>query len=190
MQCLSEEERKAILALARQALTEAIGKGRLLARFPTEGIFSMRCGVFVTLQVRGKLRGCIGVIDGREPLGEGLIRCTASAALADPRFTQMLPEEVADSEIEVSLLSPLQRILPEEIEVGKHGLVVEQGMRRGLLLPQVAVEHRLDRERFLEETCHKAGFSRDAWKDPETAIYGFKAAKLKAPQKRKSPRRK
>jgi uncharacterized protein (TIGR00296 family) len=85
----------------------------------------------------------------------------------------MRTEEVAESEIEVSLLSPLQRILPEEIEVGKHGLVVEQGTRRGLLLPQVAVEHHLDRERFLEETCHKAGFSRDAWKHPETAIYGF-----------------
>ena len=173
MQCLSEEERNAILALARQALTEAVCDGRLLAPFPTAGIFSMRCGVFVTLHVRGKLRGCIGVIDGREPLGESIVRCTASAALQDPRFTQMQPEEVAQSEIEVSLLSPLQRILPEEIAVGKHGLVVEQGMRRGLLLPQVAVEHHLDRERFLEETCHKAGFARDAWKDAETAIYGF-----------------
>lgn len=127
----------------------------------------------MTLHVRGKLRGCIGVIDGREPLGESIVRCTASAALQDPRFTQMQPEEVTDSEIEVSLLSPIQRILPEQIEVGKHGLVVEQGMRRGLLLPQVAVEHRLDRERFLEETCHKAGLARDAWKNPETAIYGF-----------------
>ena len=147
MLCLSEEERKAILALARQALTEAVCDGRLLAPFPTEGIFSTRCGVFVTLHVGGKLRGCIGVIDGLEPLGESIVRCTVSAAL--------------------------QRILPEEIEVGNHGLVVEQGMRRGLLLPQVAVEHHLDRERFLEETCHKAGFSRDAWKNPETAIYGF-----------------
>lgn len=173
MQCLSEEERKAVLALARQALTEAICAGRLLAAFPTEGIFSARCGVFVTLHVRGKLRGCIGVIDGRAPLGESIVRCTASAALQDPRFTQMQPEEVTDSDIEVSLLSPIQRILPEQIEVGKHGLVVEQGMRRGLLLPQVAVEHRLDRERFLEETCHKAGLARDAWKNPETAIYGF-----------------
>ena len=173
MQCLSEEERKAILALARQALTEAVCCGRLLASFPTEGIFSTRCGVFVTLHVHGKLRGCIGVIDGLDPLGESIVRCTASAALQDPRFTQMRTEEVADSEIEVSLLSPLQRILPEQIEVGKHGLVVEQGMKRGLLLPQVAVEHHLDRERFLEETCHKAGFSRDAWKHPETAIYGF-----------------
>jgi AmmeMemoRadiSam system protein A len=173
MQCLSEEERKAVLVLARQALTEAICGGRLFAPFPTEGIFSARCGVFVTLHVRGKLRGCIGVIDGREPLGESIVRCTASAALQDPRFTQMQPEEVTHSEIEVSLLSPIQPILPEQIEVGKHGLVVEQGMRRGLLLPQVAVEHRLDRERFLEETCHKAGLARDAWKNPETAIYGF-----------------
>ncbi len=173
MQCLSEEERRAILALARQALTEAVCDRRLLAPFPTEGIFSKRCGVFVTLHARGKLRGCIGVIDGHEPLGESIVRCTASAALQDPRFTQMLPQEVVESEIEVSLLSPLQRILPEEIQVGKHGLVVEQGMRRGLLLPQVAVEHQLDRERFLEETCCKAGFSRDAWKNPETAIYGF-----------------
>jgi AmmeMemoRadiSam system protein A len=173
MQCLSEEERKAVLALARQALAEAVCGGRLLASFPTEGIFSTRCGVFVTLHVRGKLRGCIGVIDGIEPLGESIVHCTASAALQDPRFARMQTEEVAESEIEVSLLSPLQRILPEEIEVGKHGLVVEQGMRRGLLLPQVALEHHLDRERFLEETCHKAGFSRDAWKNPETAIYGF-----------------
>lgn len=173
MQCLSEEERRAILALARQALTEAVCDGRLLAPFPNEGIFSTRCGVFVTLHARGKLRGCIGVIDGHEPLGESIVRCTASAALQDPRFTQMLPEEVVESEIEVSLLSPLQRILPEEIQVGKHGVVVEQGMRRGLLLPQVAMEHHLDRERFLEETCYKAGCSRDAWKNPETAIYGF-----------------
>jgi AmmeMemoRadiSam system protein A len=173
MQCLSEEERKAILALARQALTEAVCDGRLLTSFPGEGIFSRRSGVFVTLHFRGKLRGCIGVIEGFEPLGESIVRCTASAALQDPRFTQMRAEEVGDSKIEVSLLSPLQRILPEEIEIGKHGLVAEQGMRRGLLLPQVAVEHHLDRERFLEETCHKAGFPRDAWKHPGTVIYGF-----------------
>ena len=173
MQCLSDEDRTAILALARQALTEAVCSGRLLAPFPAEDIFSTRCGVFVTLHVRGKLRGCIGVIDGIEPLGESIVRCTASAALQDPRFTQMRAEELPDSEIEVSLLSPLRPILPEQIEVGKHGLVVQQGVRRGLLLPQVAVEHHLDRERFLEETCHKAGFSRDAWKDPETSIYGF-----------------
>jgi AmmeMemoRadiSam system protein A len=145
----------------------------LLSSFSLAGVFSVRCGVFVTLHVKGKLRGCIGMIDAGDPLGESIVRCTASAALQDPRFTRMLPEEIAEAEIEVSLLSPLERIHPEDIEIGKHGLVVEQGIRRGLLLPQVATEHHLDREQFLAETCHKAGFPRDAWKNPETKIFGF-----------------
>jgi AmmeMemoRadiSam system protein A len=173
MQSLSEAERNAILALARQALTEAVCNNRPLPSIPVEGVFSRRCGVFVTLHVRGKLRGCIGVIDAGDPLGESIVRCTASAALQDPRFTRMSPEEVRDTEIELSLLSPLQRIQAEEIKIGKQGLLVEQGIRRGLLLPQVASEHHLDREQFLEETCHKAGLPRDAWKSPETKIYGF-----------------
>jgi AmmeMemoRadiSam system protein A len=173
MQCLSEAERSAILALARQALTEAVGNNHPLPAIPVEGVFSRRCGVFVSLHVRGKLRGCIGVIETGDSLGENIVRCTASAALQDPRFTRLLPEEVQDTEIELSLLSPLEQIQPEEIEIGKHGLLVEQGMRRGLLLPQVAVEHHLDREQFLEETCHKAGFARDAWKHPETRVYAF-----------------
>jgi AmmeMemoRadiSam system protein A len=173
MQSLSEAERNALLALARQALTEAVGNNHPLPAIPVEGVFSRRCGVFVSLHVRGKLRGCIGVIETGDPLGENIVRCTASAALQDPRFTRLLPEEVQDTEMELSLLSPLERMQPEEIEIGKHGLVVEQGMRRGLLLPQVAVEHHLDREQFLEETCHKAGFARDAWKHPETRVYAF-----------------
>jgi AmmeMemoRadiSam system protein A len=173
MLSLSEDERNATLALARQALCEAVCHHRLLSVFPGEGVFATRCGVFVTLHVRGKLRGCIGMIDGREPLGESIVHCTASAALQDPRFPRMQPEEMAETEIEVSLLSPLQQILPDEIELGRHGLVVEQGTCRGLLLPQVAMEHHLDREQFLEETCHKAGLGRDAWKNPETKIYGF-----------------
>ncbi len=173
MPYLSEDERSATLALARQALREAVCHDRLLATLPVEGVFAMRCGVFVTLHVRGKLRGCIGVIDGREPLGKSIVHCTASAALQDPRFPRMQPEEMAEAEIELSLLSPLQRILPEEIEIGRHGLVVERGMRRGLLLPQVAMEHHLDREQFLGETCHKAGLAPDEWKNPETKLYAF-----------------
>jgi AmmeMemoRadiSam system protein A len=173
MPSLSESDRNAILAQARQALSEAVCHDRMLSSFSLAGVFSMRCGVFVTLHVKGKLRGCIGMIDAGDPLGESIVRCTASAALQDPRFTRMLPEEVAEAEIEVSLLSALERIQPEDIEIGKHGLVVEQGMRRGLLLPQVATERHLNREQFLEETCHKAGFPRDAWKDAETKIYRF-----------------
>jgi AmmeMemoRadiSam system protein A len=123
--------------------------------------------------VARRLRGCIGVIEGREPLGESIARCAASAALEDPRFSPVQPEEIQDLDIEVSLLSPLERIQPENIEIGKHGLLVEQGFHRGLLLPQVAVEHHLGHERFLQETCHKAGLTADAWKSPGTRMYAF-----------------
>ena len=129
--------------------------------------------MFVTLHVAKKLRGCIGVIEGLTNLGETLATCAADAALHDPRFSRMRPEEMDALEIEVSLLCPLHPILPEEVEIGVHGLLVEQGTRRGLLLPQVAVEHRLSRERFLAETCTKAGLPREAWKEPETKLYGF-----------------
>lgn len=173
MQCLSEADRKAILELARQAVEEAVCRNRLLDRIPDTGIFERRCGVFVTLHMGKRLRGCIGVIEAKESLGYSVARCAVSAALEDPRFTRMLPEEMEDLEIEVSLLSPLERIQPQDIEIGKHGLLVEQGVYRGLLLPQVAIEHHLDKERFLQETCHKAGLRADAWKNPETRIYGF-----------------
>lgn len=173
MRCLSESERTSLLELARRAVVEAVSQGRLLQEIPKEEIFESRCGVFVTLHVAGRLRGCIGVIQAKEPLGESIVRCASEAALEDPRFSPMQPEELPGLEIEISLLSPLERIQPEAIEIGKHGLLVEQGIRRGLLLPQVAVEHHLDREQFLKETCRKAGLSWDAWKAADTLIYAF-----------------
>jgi AmmeMemoRadiSam system protein A len=173
MPCLSEADRKSILELARQATVEAVCRKPVLENVPKTGVFEQRCGVFVTLRVGGRLRGCIGVIESVEPLGESIKRCAASAAMEDPRFSAMEPNEVAEVAIEVSLLSPMQRIQPEEIEIGKHGLLVEQGLRRGLLLPQVAMEHHLGREEFLKETCCKAGLAADAWRAPETHIYGF-----------------
>jgi AmmeMemoRadiSam system protein A len=173
MPSLSEENRKAILELARQGVFHAVYHERPLSTFPTTGIFAERRGLFVTLHVAGKLRGCIGVIEGHVELGETLARCAADAALHDPRFSRMRPEELDALEIEVSLLTPLHPIGPEEVEIGIHGLLVERGPRRGLLLPQVAIEHRLGREQFLRETCAKAGLPREAWKDPETKLYGF-----------------
>jgi AmmeMemoRadiSam system protein A len=173
MQCLSEADRKAILELARQAVAEAVCRNRLFQEIPKSEVFEQRCGVFVTLHVGGRLHGCIGVIEAKEPLGESIARCAAGAALEDPRFSRMRPEELAGLEVEVSLLSRLETIKLEEIEIGKHGLLIEQHLHRGLLLPQVAVEHHLDRERFLEETCRKAGLPGDAWKSPETRVYGF-----------------
>jgi uncharacterized protein len=173
MHCLSETDRKSILELARQAVAEAVCRKRLLEEIPKTEAFEPHCGVFVTLHVGGKLRGCIGVIEAKQRLGESIVRCASGAALEDPRFTPVQAEELSRMQIEVSLLSPLQRLVPEEIEIGKHGLLVEQGIRRGLLLPQVAVEHHLGKEEFLRETCHKAGLPLDAWRAPDARIYGF-----------------
>jgi AmmeMemoRadiSam system protein A len=173
MPSLSDDDRKAILELARQGVFHAVCHEQPLSSFPNTGVFAERRWLFVTLHVDKKLRGCIGVIEGQTCLGESLVRCAADAALCDPRFPRTRAEEMEALEIEVSLLSPLEPILPGQIEIGSHGLLVERGQRRGLLLPQVAVEHRLSREQFLGETCAKAGLPREAWKDAETKLYAF-----------------
>jgi AmmeMemoRadiSam system protein A len=106
-------------------------------------------------------------------LGEATVRCAASAALHDPRFPAMSSEELGELHIEISVLSPLTPIRPEEIEIGRHGLVVSDENHRGLLLPQVAPEHGLNREQFLAETCRKARLPQEAWRWPTTRIQGF-----------------
>jgi AmmeMemoRadiSam system protein A len=106
-------------------------------------------------------------------LRESVVHCAQSAALHDPRFPPLLKAELPALQIEISVLSPLSRIDPNDVEIGKHGLVVATEDRRGLLLPQVSTEHHLSREEFLEETCRKAGLPRDAWRDPQTEIFSF-----------------
>lgn len=173
MPSLSEADRRAALELARKAVLEAVLHRRLPADIPRQGIFAERRGVFVTLHVRGRLQGCIGVTDPSETLGEAIVRCAASAAVEDPRFTPTKPDQLEDLSIEISLLSRLEPIEPDKIEIGRHGLLIVLHAQRGLLLPQVAIEHRLSREQFLEETCHKAGLRREAWRDPEVRLFGF-----------------
>lgn len=173
MPFLSEEDRLSILQLARTAVVEAVSLRKLPDHIPREGIFAERCGVFVTLHVRRCLQGCIGVVEAKEPLGEAIVHCAAGAALEDPRFTPMKADQLPDLSIEVSLLSPLSPISPESIEIGRHGLLILLHAQRGLLLPQVAIEHHLTREQFLEETCRKAGLRREAWRDSEARIFGF-----------------
>ena len=173
MPSLSEADRKAILELARQAVVEAVFRNSQPTEIPTGGVFSDRCGAFVTLHVQKRLHGCIGVIDSKELLGETIAHCARSAALDDPRFSRIQPSDLTSLEIEVSLLSPLELIRPEDVIIGQHGLLIESGAYRGLLLPQVAVEHHLDRERFLRETCYKAGLPGDAWHASQTRLYGF-----------------
>ena len=173
MPCLSEADRRALLELARKAIGEAVLHRNLPDVIPRERIFSERRGVFVTLHVRGCLQGCIGVTEPSESLGEAIVRCAVGAALEDPRFAPMKEPQLQDTSIEISLLSPLEPILPEAIEIGRHGLLVVNHSNRGLLLPKVATEHGLTREQFLEETCRKAGLPRSAWKDSGTHIFGF-----------------
>lgn len=173
MPSLSETDRRAALQLARTAVVQAVSHRTLVDVIPREGVFAERHGVFVTLHVRGRLQGCIGVIEANEPLGEAIVRCATSAALEDPRFTPMRTDQLGELNIEISLLSPMEPIAPESIEIGHHGLFVRLHAQRGLLLPQVAIEHRLTREQFLEETCRKAGLHREAWHDPETSLLGF-----------------
>jgi|SRR5580658_3540634 AmmeMemoRadiSam system protein A len=173
MPSLSEIDRQSLLDLARRAIAEAVSLPKSAGDNPQSGIFAEKRGVFVTLHAGGRLRGCIGVVEAADPLSESIARCAAGAALHDPRFSPVRPEELPELQIEISLLSPLEPILPENIEIGKHGLLISRGPKRGLLLPQVAVEHKLSRDQFLEETCRKAGLNATAWQEPETKILGF-----------------
>ena len=133
-------------------------------------------GAFVTLRTAGQLRGCIGNIRGGRPLHETVVEMAEEAAFHDPRFDPVSRDELEGLEIEISALTPLQKIdRIEEIEVGTHGIYIEKGFLSGLLLPQVATEYGWDRKTFLEQTCWKAGLRRDAWKEKDTKIYKFSA---------------
>jgi len=125
-------------------------------------------GVFTTLYLHGKLRGCVGYVVPVLPLHRAVFETARAAASQDSRFAPVTPEEVHDLQVSLSILSPLFPIEAGQVEIGKHGLVVSSGSRRGLLLPQVPVEHRWTREEFLEQTCRKAGLHLDAWKSGAT----------------------
>ena len=173
MLSLSDLDRGALLRLARQAIIEAVSNESFPQQIPLDGIFAERRGVFVTLHIRQRLRGCIGVTEALDPLGHNIVRCAVSAALQDPRFTPVRFEEIADLQIEISLLSSPAPILPQEIEIGRHGLLIARGLRRGLLLPQVATQQHFSPEQFLQETCRKAQLPLEAWRDPDVELFGF-----------------
>jgi AmmeMemoRadiSam system protein A len=133
-------------------------------------------GVFVTLKIKGNLRGCIGYVEGIKPLQEAVIDMALSAAFKDPRFSPLEKSELSDLHVEISVMSPLEEIgSPDDIIVGTHGLVIEKGFNRGLLLPQVATEYHWDKETFLAHTCLKAGLPKEAWQDKDTKILVFAA---------------
>lgn len=173
---LTPEEKRELAVIARKAIGDALHGRSSVVQIPAEGNLAHPGGAFVTIRIEGNLRGCIGYIQAPLPLAEVVAEVAQKAALEDPRFPPLEPEELDRASLEVSVLSPLQRITNvHEIQVGVHGLLLELGHARGLLLPQVAVEYGWDRETFLENTARKAGLPRHAWKDPEAEIYIFAA---------------
>jgi AmmeMemoRadiSam system protein A len=175
MALFTAEQQQSLLTLARAALTAAVAERRVALPDAVDTAFHAPLGAFVTLTIDGELRGCIGYPEPLFPLYETIVRAAASAALQDPRFPPVSPRELPEINIEVSVLSPLAPIAAEAVEVGTHGLVIERGTRRGLLLPQVPAEYGWTREEFLGYTCRKAGLPGDAWRDPDAKLFGFTA---------------
>lgn len=161
---LTDSQRSALLEVARRSVAAAVAGSRCAA--VADLPLPEACGVFVTIRRAGELRGCLGTLQCRAGLDSEVARCACDAACEDPRFPPVTARELPDLSIEVSVLGPLEAIDPREsgaITLGQHGLVVEQGVRRGLLLPQVATEWGWTVEQFLRQTCLKAGLPADAW---------------------------
>jgi AmmeMemoRadiSam system protein A len=173
---ISQEEKRELLVLAREAITRAVtGVWTARTSHPLPGL-ARPCGLFVTLKQEGQLRGCIGHIESTLPLGELVGEIAVKSALEDPRFAPLTPEELGCTTIQLSILSPLRKIRGiGEVIVGTHGLMLELGPHRGLLLPQVAAEFHWGAEAFLEATARKAGLHRDAWRDSGAKLFVFTA---------------
>ncbi len=173
---LSTAEKQLLLQVARDSIAAQL-KGKAAAPVKASSpVLTEPRGAFVSLHRRGQLRGCIGYIEAVKPLLQTVTEMAPAAAFQDPRFRPLQADELADLEIEISVLTPMRLIKrPEEIEVGKHGLYIVRGPNRGLLLPQVATQYNWDRHTFLAQTCNKAGLPPDAWKDPNTQIFTFMA---------------
>lgn len=170
----TDEERKTLLSAAREVIAAATeGRTPRLPEPPPRLLEP--AGTFVTLHKQGALRGCIGHIIADRPLWDVVQEMAYESAFRDPRFPPVTRAEVPLLDIEISILSPLFPIAPEEVEVGTHGLLIRKGWHSGLLLPQVPVEQGWDRETFLAHTCLKAGLPPDAWKSPDAQLLGFTA---------------
>lgn len=174
----TETQQRELVQIARDAVTRSVtGRPAAAASAIALDVMPEASGAFVTLKKSGQLRGCIGTLECRRTLAEEIARAAVSAAREDPRFEPVRVSELDELDIEVSVLGPLEAIDPRDpdaIIIGRHGLVVEQGRRRGLLLPQVAPEWGWDRDTFLAHTCTKAGLPADAWKHG-AKVYRFDA---------------
>jgi AmmeMemoRadiSam system protein A len=172
---LSQAQQQALLKLARDAIAEQLNTGKVSGSVLDDPALARQCGAFVTLKENGELRGCIGRMQGDQPLCDVVRQMAVAAATGDPRFPPLKPEELGQVEIEISVLSPLRRITDtEQIEIGKHGLLISQGGQQGVFLPQVPVEQGWDRNQYLENLCAKAGLMPGCWRQ-NAALYTFTA---------------
>jgi AmmeMemoRadiSam system protein A len=174
---LSESEKSELLSVARKSVEEAVGEKKQFEPGPTgnEALNQDR-GAFVTLLESGDLRGCIGYTSATKPLYLTVRDTATFAALRDPRFRPVSAPELPRLQYEISVLSPLRRVVDvQQIKVGQDGLLMKNGEHEGLLLPQVPVEQKWDRQKFLEETCGKAGMRASCWQDADTDIFAFTA---------------
>lgn len=163
----SPEERALLLRMAHESILSALEEREIPIEPPNAHLAQPR-GVFTTLHLRSQLRGCVGYVLPVSPVYVAVAETARAAAFDDARFYPVTLDEARDLEIELSILSPPQPIAPESVEIGRHGLLVSMGGRRGLLLPQVPVEHHWDRTTFLQQTCRKAGLPMDSWQKGAT----------------------
>ncbi len=172
---LTDREKMMLLRTARESIASHL-EGRT-GDYPeaTERIKTV-CGAFVTLHEGEDLRGCIGNISGTKPLIDGIRELAVSSAFRDPRFPPLHRDELEQVDIEISVLTPLEKASsPDEVEVGRHGIMMRSGPRSGILLPQVPIEQGWDREQFLDQTCRKAGLPAGCWQEEQTEIFLFSA---------------
>ena len=181
---LTDDQRRRLVDVARRSVAARVSGSHLTLEGPID--LPPASGVFVTLKLGGRLRGCLGTVEWLEDLASEVARCAGDAASVDPRFPAVTTNELVDVTLEISVLGPLERIDPQLLHlrhlpgahgpmtIGVHGLVVERGRHRGLLLPQVAAERQWSPEQFLRQTCIKASLAPDAW-ERDAMVYRFTA---------------
>ena len=175
---LTEQQRTRLLQIARESIAAVLdGRRPEVDRSQLDEALTRPSGAFVSLHTKdGELRGCIGSIQAVAPLCEAVMANAVNAAFRDPRFYPLQPGELEQVHIEISVMSPIEPVADvSEIEVGRDGLIVTRGSRKGLLLPQVATEYGWDRETFLRQTCVKAGLPAESWRAGDCRIEKFSA---------------
>ncbi len=172
---MTKADQSLLLRTARESIRSRLEKRAPRYEQPAPDLLEPY-GAFVTLHTNGRLRGCIGTFEADDALFETVKELGVSSGFRDPRFPPLAISEIEDLDIEISVLTPLEKVSSiEEIEVGTHGLYAKQGLRTGVLLPQVPVEQGWDREEFLAHTCRKAGLSPDEWRNGGVDFFSFTA---------------